>query len=83
MQKTIFKETIIMKIELDTKGLTCPLPILKVKKAMTRLDNNDILRVECTDPNSVKDFEVFCQTKGHKLVKSIYQNDIFIFQIRK
>ena len=72
-----------MPVELDTKGLSCPLPILKVKKAMTRLDNNDILYVESTDPGSVKDFEVFCQTKGHELLKSINENDIFIFHIRK
>tara|TARA_B110000438_G_C15732424_1_gene614818 strand:+ start:528 stop:752 length:225 start_codon:yes stop_codon:yes gene_type:complete len=72
-----------MPIELDTKGLSCPLPILKVKKAMTRLEDNDILLVESTDPGSVKDFEVFCQTQGHKLLKSTQKNDIFIFHIRK
>ena len=72
-----------MPIELDTKGLSCPLPILKVKKAMTRLENNDILCVESTDPGSVKDFDVFCQTNGHDLLKSICENDIFIFHIRK
>jgi tRNA 2-thiouridine synthesizing protein A len=72
-----------MPIELDTKGLSCPLPILKVKKAMTRLEDNDILLVESTDPGSVKDFEVFCQTQGHQLLKSTHTNNIFIFHIRK
>ncbi|HIF58828.1 MAG TPA: sulfurtransferase TusA family protein [Rhodospirillales bacterium] len=72
-----------MPIELDTKGLSCPLPILKVKKAMTRLEDNDILLVESTDPGSVKDFEVFCQTQGHQLLKSTQKNDLFIFHIRK
>ena len=50
---------------------------------MTRLEDNDILLVESTDPGSVKDFEVFCQTQGHKLLKSTQKNDIFIFHIRK
>lgn len=72
-----------MPIELDTKGLSCPLPILKVKKAKTRLEDNDILLVESTDPGSVKDFEVFCQTQGHQLLKSTQKNDLFIFHIRK
>ena len=72
-----------MPTELDTKGLSCPLPILKVKKAMTRLEDNDILLVESTDPGSVKDFEVFCQTQGHQLLKSTHKNGIFIFHIRK
>lgn len=50
---------------------------------MTRLEDNDILLVESTDPGSVKDFEVFCQTQGHQLLKSTHKNNIFIFHIRK
>ena len=72
-----------MPVNLDTKGLTCPLPILKTKKAMMRLDVDDILCVETTDPGSVKDFEVFCQTKGHQLIEATQKDNIFFFSIKK
>ena len=72
-----------MPVELDTKGLNCPLPILKVKKAIMRLEVNDILSVESTDPGSVKDIEVFCRTRGHQLLESNRKDDVFIFHIQK
>lgn len=68
---------------LDTKGLNCPIPILKVKKALMRLKPSDTLIVETTDPGSVVDFEIFCRTKGHELVNVSEENSVFTFQIRK
>ena len=50
---------------------------------MMRLDDDDILCVETTDPGSVKDFEVFCQTKGHQLIEATQKDNIFFFSIKK
>jgi|TARA_B100000315_G_scaffold260564_2_gene322988 tRNA 2-thiouridine synthesizing protein A len=72
-----------MPVSLDTKGLNCPIPILKVKKALMRLESNDTLLVETTDPGSVIDFEVFCRAKGHKLVTNYEEDGVFKFEIRK
>ncbi len=72
-----------MPAELDTKGLNCPIPILKVKKAMMRLEANDTLRVEATDPNSLQDFEAFCQNKGYALLENSENEGVFTYVIRK
>ena len=54
---------------LDAKGLNCPLPILKAKKALNTVDADGTLEVLSTDPGSVADFEAFCRTTGHTLVE--------------
>ena len=72
-----------MEMELDTKGMNCPLPILKAKKAINQLEAGDILRIVATDPGSVEDFAVFCRTGGHELVESTEANGIFTYQIKK
>ena len=59
---------------LDAKGLLCPLPVLKARKA---------LKVLATDPGAVKDFVAFCQTTGHELVESTEDSAVFRFVIRK
>ncbi len=55
-------------IVLDTKGLNCPLPILKAKKAMRDVPAGGVLQVLATDPGALKDFEAFCRTTGNQLV---------------
>ncbi len=55
---------------LDTKGLNCPLPILKARKALREVPTGETLRVLSTDPGSVADFEAFCRTTGNELVES-------------
>ncbi|WP_374316649.1 sulfurtransferase TusA family protein [Aquabacterium sp.] len=54
--------------ELDARGLTCPLPILKAKKALTDMQSGEILRVLATDPGSVRDFQAFARQTGNDLV---------------
>lgn len=54
---------------LDTKGLNCPLPILKAKKALSAMGPGETLEILSTDPGSVKDFEAFCRTTGNELVE--------------
>ncbi|MDP7601872.1 MAG: sulfurtransferase TusA family protein [Rhodospirillales bacterium] len=72
-----------MPVRLDTKGLNCPIPILRVKKALMRLELNDTLLVETTDPGSVIDLKVFCRAKGHELMSNSEENGVFKFEIRK
>jgi TusA-related sulfurtransferase len=54
--------------ELDTRGLTCPLPILKAKKALSGMQSGELLRVIATDPGSVRDFQAFARQTGNDLV---------------
>ncbi len=68
---------------LDTKGLRCPLPVLRARKALKALGAGEVLEVHATDPGSVKDFKAFCETTGDTLVAANQAADVFIFQIRK
>lgn len=54
--------------ELDARGLHCPLPILKAKKALAELTSGQVLRVVATDPGSTRDFQAFARQTGHELV---------------
>ncbi len=67
---------------LDTKGLNCPLPILKAKKALGGLSTGDTLEVLSTDPGSVKDFEAFCRQTGNELLESNEDSGVFSFLIK-
>lgn len=69
--------------ELDARGLNCPLPILRAKKALNGLDNGDTLKIIATDPGSAKDFEAFCKQTGNELVSSIGDDSEFTFFIKK
>lgn len=53
---------------IDTSGLTCPLPILKAKKALTELQSGQVLQVIATDPNSLRDFQAFAKQTGNALL---------------
>lgn len=68
---------------LDTKGMNCPLPILKTKKAIKALSDGETLEVLSTDPGSVKDFEAFCRSTGNKLMESDEDDGIFRYVIEK
>lgn len=70
-------------IHLDTTGLTCPLPILKAKKAIRRVPAGGTLEVIATDPGAVEDFETFCRVSGHILVESGETDGVFRFLIRQ
>jgi tRNA 2-thiouridine synthesizing protein A len=68
---------------LDTKGLNCPLPILKAKKALGEMAPGKTLEVISTDPGSIKDFEAFCRATGNELLNSNNDGKFFKFVIRK
>ena len=69
--------------ELDARGLSCPLPILRAKKAINALEASQTLKIIATDPGSVKDFEAFCKQTGNELVSSESAGDEFTFYIKK
>jgi tRNA 2-thiouridine synthesizing protein A len=68
---------------LDAKGLNCPLPILRTKKALKEVPIGGTLQVLATDPGAVKDFEAFCRTTGNDLVESKAEGSQFEFVIRR
>ncbi|MFV1985398.1 MAG: sulfurtransferase TusA family protein [Thiohalomonadales bacterium] len=70
-------------IELDTRGLSCPLPILKAKKSINDLVAGQVIKVKATDPGALKDFAAFCKQTGNILLESVEQNGEFQFIIQK
>jgi tRNA 2-thiouridine synthesizing protein A len=68
---------------LDTKGLNCPLPILKAKKAIGQIAVGEQLEILATDPGSVKDFESFCRQTGQQLLSSTQEGNVFRFVIQR
>jgi tRNA 2-thiouridine synthesizing protein A len=68
---------------LDTRGLKCPLPVLRARKAMQRVAPGEVLRVLATDPGTVRDFETFCEATGHELMEHSERAGEFTFRIRK
>jgi tRNA 2-thiouridine synthesizing protein A len=69
--------------ELDTSGLSCPLPILRAKKSLAAMHHGEVIKVTATDPGAVKDFEAFCKQTGNALLDSGEAGGKFEFQIRK
>jgi len=68
---------------LDVKGLNCPLPILRAKKALKDVTMGGTLLVLATDPGSVKDFEAFCRATGNELIESTTEGNVFSFVIKR
>ncbi|HHS94779.1 MAG TPA: sulfurtransferase TusA family protein [Rhodobacterales bacterium] len=68
---------------LDAKGLNCPLPILKAKKALKGLQAGQVLEILSTDPGSVADFAAFCNQTGNELLSSETAGDVYTFEIKK
>ena len=69
--------------ELDARGLNCPLPILRTKKALAELQSGQVLKVVATDPGAVKDFEAFSRQTGHALVHQEAAQKEFTFFMKK
>ena len=68
---------------LDATGLTCPMPLLKAKKALNGLPAGGLLRVRATDPGSVRDFEVFARQSGHALLESSEADGVYNYLLQK
>ncbi|HEY7658692.1 MAG TPA: sulfurtransferase TusA family protein [Burkholderiales bacterium] len=69
--------------ELDARGLNCPLPILRAKKALTDMASGQVLKIIATDPGSVKDFQAFAKQTGNPLLSSETADKEFIFFMKK
>ncbi len=70
-------------IQLDARGLNCPLPILKAKKSLSDLKTGQLLTIIATDPGAQKDFEAFCKQTGNELLESQEVEGEFLFLIKK
>lgn len=68
---------------LDVRGLACPLPVLRAKKALKTIEIGQCLEIQATDPGSVSDMPVFCRQTGHVMVHSRIQDGVFIFVIQR
>ena len=69
--------------ELDVRGLNCPLPILRAKKALAVMSSGQVLRVQATDPGSIRDFQAFAKQTGNALVASDTVQNEFVFFMQK
>jgi tRNA 2-thiouridine synthesizing protein A len=69
--------------ELDARGLNCPLPILRAKKAMNGMNSGEVLKIVATDPGSVKDFEAFCRQSGDELLDTQEAAGEYTYMIKK
>ena len=69
--------------ELDARGLNCPLPILRTKKALTDMTTGQVLKIVATDPGAVKDFQAFCKQTGNELLQHAEANKEFTFFMKR
>lgn len=69
--------------EIDTRGLSCPLPILKAKKALTDMQSGQLLKVVSTDAGSVRDFQAFAKQTGNELVEQSELGQDFVHVLRR
>jgi tRNA 2-thiouridine synthesizing protein A len=70
-------------VELDTRGLNCPLPILKAKKALSAMPSGQVLKVVSTDTGSVRDFAAFAKQTGHELLSQTTEGSDFVHVLKR
>ncbi len=70
-------------VVVDAKGLTCPMPLLKAKKALNEMQPQQRLLVLATDPGSVRDFAVFSAQSGHRLLESSETGGVYRYRLEK
>jgi len=70
-------------VDLDCKGLLCPLPVYRAGQVMAKLAAGQVLRVECTDPGSIEDFPAFARQRGYTLLAAEDRDGTQMFLIRK
>ena len=69
--------------EIDTRGMNCPLPILKAKKALADMASGETLKVVATDPGSTRDFQAFSRQTGNELIEQTAENAEFVHYLRR
>jgi tRNA 2-thiouridine synthesizing protein A len=73
----------MVDLEVDATGLMCPLPLLRLKKALNAIEEGQVIRILATDPASVLDFGVFLEQVGHELLDRSEATEVFCYVIRK
>ena len=69
--------------EIDARGLNCPLPILKAKKALAEMRGGEVLKVVATDPGSMRDFQAFARQTGNDLIEQTAVGEEFLHYLRR
>jgi len=84
-QRTTQREEAIMNFDkdLDARGLNCPLPILRAKKALADMQSGQVLRIVSTDLGSVKDFQAFCKQTGNELLSQSEASNEYTFFLKR
>jgi len=80
---TLDIDTMEFQKDLDARGLNCPLPILKAKKALAEMETGQVLRIVATDTGSVRDFQAFAKQTGNALLAHSHENGEFTFLMRR
>jgi tRNA 2-thiouridine synthesizing protein A len=84
MSDTLFDSEIMeYQKELDARGLNCPLPILKAKKALAEMETGEVLRIVATDSGSVRDFQAFAKQTGNALLSHTQNGREYVFLMRR
>ena len=80
---TLDSEIMEFQKELDARGLNCPLPILKAKKALAEMATGEVLKIVATDSGSVRDFQAFAKQTGNALIAHTQNGSEFTFLMRR
>ena len=71
-------------VELDTRGLLCPMPVIRTQNRLKTMQTGDVLRVICTDPGTLHDIPAWCRVHGHKILKAVTaENEEIIIEVEK
>lgn len=70
-------------VEVDAKGESCPMPLLRAKQQLNRMQSGQCLRVEATDAGSLRDFRAFAEMAGHQLFEDHVESDVFVYFLIK
>ena len=76
-------QTLSIDREVDARGLNCPLPILRTKKALNDMKSGQVLRILATDPTALRDFQAFAKQTGNELLQHAEQDGVFSFLLRR
>jgi tRNA 2-thiouridine synthesizing protein A len=77
------EQTVQADREVDARGLNCPLPVLRTKKALNEMTSGQVLRILATDPASVRDFQAFARQTGNELLQHAEQEGVFTFLLKR
>ena len=77
------EQTVSIDREVDARGLNCPLPILRTKKALNDMKSGQVLRILATDPSALRDFQAFAKQTGNELMQHVEHDGVFSFLVRR